>query len=50
REPLLNDFLELSRLMGKWIVVVSHDVLSKKLEEKFVVVELERVKSSGGGQ
>ncbi len=38
RESLLAAFLDAAASLDKWVVIVSHDVLSKPLEEKFNVV------------
>lgn len=41
REPLLNAFLDAAEKLHKWVVLVSHDVLSRELEQHFEVVEME---------
>jgi ABC-type nitrate/sulfonate/bicarbonate transport system ATPase subunit len=40
REPLLTAFLDVAEQYGKWVVLVSHDVLSHELEQRFNVVEM----------
>jgi ABC-type nitrate/sulfonate/bicarbonate transport system ATPase subunit len=40
REPLLTAFLDVAEQHGKWVVLVSHDVLSHELEQRFNVVEI----------
>ena len=40
REPLLAAFLDVAEQHGKWVVLVSHDVLSHELEQRFNVVEM----------
>ena len=40
REPLLTSFLDTAELLNKWVVLVSHDVLSHELEQRFNVVEM----------
>ena len=42
REPLLTAFLDTAELLHKWVVLVSHDVLSRELEQRFDVVEMDR--------
>lgn len=41
REPLLAAFLDSAELLGKWVVVVSHDVLSCQLTARFNEVHFE---------
>ena len=41
REPLLEAFLDTAELLRKWVVLVSHDVLSHELEQRFNVVEMD---------
>jgi ABC-type multidrug transport system fused ATPase/permease subunit len=41
REPLLTAFLDTAELLHKWVVLVSHDVLSHELEQRFNVVEMD---------
>ncbi len=41
REPLLTAFLDTAELLHKWVVLVSHDVLSKELEQRFSIVEMD---------
>jgi ABC-type nitrate/sulfonate/bicarbonate transport system ATPase subunit len=41
REPLLSSFLDTAELQHKWVVLVSHDVLSHELEQRFDVVEMD---------
>ena len=43
REPLLTAFLDTAELLHKWVVLVSHDVLSRELEQRFDVVEMDHV-------
>ena len=43
REPLLTAFLDTAELLHKWVVLVSHDVLSRELEQRFNVVEMDHV-------
>jgi len=38
REPLLREFLHVASLENKWVVIVSHDVLSPEMESSFNVV------------
>ncbi|SHL09891.1 ATP-binding cassette domain-containing protein [Fibrobacter sp. UWEL] len=38
REPLLAEFLDCAAALGKWVVFVSHDVLSPEMEARFSVV------------
>ena len=40
REPLLTSFLNAAESLDKWVVVVSHDVLSQELLQRFNVVEM----------
>ena len=40
RELLLTAFLDTAELLHKWVVLVSHDVLSRELEQRFNVVEM----------
>ena len=40
RELLLTAFLDTADLLHKWVVLVSHDVLSHELEQRFNVVEM----------
>ena len=40
RELLLTAFLDTTELLHKWVVLVSHDVLSRELEQRFNVVEM----------
>lgn len=40
RELLLTAFLDTAELLHKWVVLVSHDVLSRGLEQRFNVVEM----------
>ena len=40
RELLLTAFLDTAELLHKWVVLVSHDVLSCGLEQRFNVVEM----------
>ena len=40
REALLTAFLDTAELLHKWVVLVSHDVLSPELEQRFNVVEM----------
>ena len=40
RELLLNAFLDTAELLQKWVVLVSHDVLSREQEQRFNVVEM----------
>ena len=41
REPLLTAFLDTAELLHKWVVLVSHDVLSRELEQRFNVLEMD---------
>ena len=41
REPLLTSFLDVAEQLRKWVVLVSHDVLSRELEQRFNVVEMD---------
>lgn len=41
REPLLTAFLDTAELLHKWVVLVSHDVLSRDLEQRFNVLEMD---------
>ena len=41
REPLLTSFLDTVESLHKWVVLVSHDVLSQELQQRFNVVEME---------
>jgi ABC-type nitrate/sulfonate/bicarbonate transport system ATPase subunit len=41
REPLLTAFLDVAEHLRKWVVLVSHDVLSCELEQRFNVVEMD---------
>lgn len=41
REPLLSAFLDGASALGKWTIVVSHDVLDSTLENRFQVVKME---------
>ena len=41
REPLLTAFLDTAELLHKWVVLVSHDVLSRDLEQRFTLVEMD---------
>lgn len=41
REPLLTSFLDTAESLHKWVVLVSHDVLSQELQQRFNVVEME---------
>lgn len=41
REPLLTAFLDTAELLHKWVVLVSHDVLTHELEQRFNVVEMD---------
>ena len=43
REPLLTAFLDTAELLHKWVVLVSHDVLSLNLEQRFNTVEIDHV-------
>ena len=40
RELLLSAFLDTAELLQKWVVLVSHDVLSREQEQRFNVVEM----------
>lgn len=40
RELLLTAFLDTAELLHKWVVLVSHDVLSRELEQRFNIVEM----------
>ena len=40
RELLLTAFLDTAELLHKWVVLVSHDVLSREFEQRFNVVEM----------
>lgn len=40
RELLLTAFLDTAELLHKWVVLVSHDVLSQGLEQRFNVAEM----------
>ncbi len=41
REPLLSEFLTAATVLEKWVVVVSHDVLTPAMESLFNVVKFE---------
>ena len=41
REPLLTAFLDTAELLHKWVILVSHDVLSCELEQRFNMVEMD---------
>lgn len=41
RAPLLSAFLDAASALGKWTIVVSHDVLAESLESRFHVVKME---------
>ncbi len=41
REPLLTAFIDTAELLHKWVVLVSHDVLSRELEQRFSIVEMD---------
>ena len=41
REPLLTAFLDTAELLHKWVVLVSHDALSRELEQRFNVLEMD---------
>lgn len=41
REPLLDEFLRAASALNKWVVVVSHDLLSQELESRFSVVHFD---------
>lgn len=41
RAPLLSAFLDAASALGKWAIVVSHDVLDESLESRFQVVKME---------
>lgn len=41
REPLLTSFLDTAERLHKWVVLVSHDVLSPELQQRFEVVEMD---------
>lgn len=43
REPLLNEFLQVSKALGKWVIVSSHDSLSPAQEEMFFKVDLSEI-------
>lgn len=40
REPILREFLEVSKKRGKWVVLASHDSLSPEMERNFCLLEL----------
>ena len=40
RELLLTAFLDTAELLHKWVILVSHDVLSRELEQRFNIVEM----------
>lgn len=39
REPLLKAFLGAAQALEKWVVIVSHDVLSPEMENEFQIVQ-----------
>ena len=41
KEGMSGGFLDTAELLHKWVVLVSHDVLSKELEQRFNVVEMD---------
>ena len=41
--PFEHMFLDTAELLHKWVVLVSHDVLSKELEQRFSIVEMDHV-------
>ncbi len=43
REPLLSAFLESAAVLGKWTIIVSHDILSPQLTAKFNQVNFDAV-------
>jgi hypothetical protein len=36
----LTAFLDTAELLHKWVILVSHDVLSRELEQRFNIVEM----------
>ncbi len=49
REPLLKAFLDAAAALGKWTIIVSHDVLSEELESRFNVVRFGSKSAYVGG-
>lgn len=47
REPLLNAFLDVAAELDKWVVVVSHDVLSPEVESRFNIVNFDNGLAGG---
>ena len=47
REPLLAAFLDCAEQLGKWVVIVSHDVLAPAMESRFNVVTFDGEASRG---
>lgn len=45
RETLLQQFLDASQKMNKWVVIASHDIISTNLIQQFQTVEMENVKN-----
>lgn len=43
REKLLNDFLNAAEALGKWVAIVSHDVLSLAMESRFDVIQFDEL-------
>lgn len=41
REPLLSAFLNAAEALGKWTIIVSHDVLTAAMETRFNVVTMD---------
>ncbi|WP_233246347.1 MULTISPECIES: ATP-binding cassette domain-containing protein [unclassified Fibrobacter] len=49
REPLLSAFLDCAEQLDKWVVIVSHDVLSPAVEARFNVVTFDDEQSRNSG-